>query len=243
MESSYLFIYLFVHESRAPVTWLSAPAILPVSASVASSSFSGDRFASKFSSQKPTHQDPGCVISAARGRAFTFSKDSAWIFGTCCTTLEGVIALSQANNYRLDPSMRPGLHHWEFESVWKCLKPPESVIRWNRLYCTCILLALLRIHGSTFGRRVSCLPKTCPRSKWQKEVWGSRLNITGQGLALDSFVKTKDILSRFKDHFWSVMLLMFHLYVFYLPILKQVVGQYKMWHDVMFWFSQMFFYT
>ena len=73
------------------------------------------------------------------------------------------------------------------------------------------------------------------------EVWG--LNITGQGLALDSFVKTKDILTRFKNHFWSVMLLMFHLYVFYLPILKQVVGQYKMWNDVMFWFSQMFFYT
>ena len=53
-----------------------------------------------------------------------------------------------------------------------------------------------------------------------------------------NFVKTKDILSRFKDHFWSVMLMMFHLKVFYLPALKQVVGQYKMWNDVMFWFSQ-----
>ena len=30
---------------------------------------------SKFS-QKTTHPDPGCVISAAHGRAFTFLKDS-----------------------------------------------------------------------------------------------------------------------------------------------------------------------
>ena len=37
------------------------------------------------------------------------------------------------------------------------------------------------------------------------------------------------------------MLMMFHLYVFYLSILKRVVGQYKMWNDVMFWFSQMIF--
>ena len=38
--------------------------------------------------------------------------------------------------------------------------------------------------------------------------------------------------------------MMFHLNVFYLPcILKQVVGQYKMWNDVIFWFSQMIFYT
>ena len=55
----------------------------------------------------------------------------------------------------------------------------------------------------------------------------------------DNFVKTKDILSRFKDHFWSVMLMMFYLNVFYLPVLKQVVRQYKMWNDGMFWFSQM----
>ena len=32
------------------------------------------------------------------------------------------------------------------------------------------------------------------------------------------------------------MLMMFHLNVFYLPVLKQVVGQYKIW------FSQMIFY-
>ena len=54
-------------------------------------------------------------------------------------------------------------------------------------------------------------------------------------------MKTKDILSRFKDRFWSLMLIMFYLNVFYLPVLKQVVGQHKMWNDVMFWFSQMIF--
>ena len=58
----------------------------------------------------------------------------------------------------------------------------------------------------------------------------------------DNFVKTKDILSCFKDHLWCVMLMMFHLNVFYLPVLKQVVGQCKMWNDVMFWFSQIIIY-
>ena len=38
------------------------------------------------------------------------------------------------------------------------------------------------------------------------------------------------------------MLMMFHLNVFYLPVLKQVVGQYKMWNDLVLWFSQMIFY-
>ncbi|CAH3031863.1 unnamed protein product [Pocillopora meandrina] len=39
------------------------------------------------------------------------------------------------------------------------------------------------------------------------------------------------------------MFVMFYLNVFYLPVLKQVVGQHKMWNDVMFWFSQMTFYN
>ena len=32
--------------------------------------------------------------------------------------------------------------------------------------------------------------------------------------------------------------MMFYLKVFYLPVLKKVVGLHKMWNDVMFWFSQ-----
>ena len=59
----------------------------------------------------------------------------------------------------------------------------------------------------------------------------------------DHFVKTKDTLSRCKDHFLSLMFIMLYLNVFYLPVLKQVVGQHKMWNDVMFWFSQMIFYN
>ena len=59
----------------------------------------------------------------------------------------------------------------------------------------------------------------------------------------DNFVKTKDILSRVNDHCWSLMVVMFYLNVFYLPVLKQVVGQHKMWNDVMFWFSKMIFYN
>ena len=33
--------------------------------------------------------------------------------------------------------------------------------------------------------------------------------------------------------------MMFCVNVFYFPALKEVVRQYKMWNDVMFWFSQM----
>ena len=37
--------------------------------------------------------------------------------------------------------------------------------------------------------------------------------------------------------------MMFYLNVFYLPVLKQVVRQHKMWSDVMFWFSHLIFYN
>ena len=37
--------------------------------------------------------------------------------------------------------------------------------------------------------------------------------------------------------------MMFYLNLFYLPVLKQVVGQCKMWNDVMFWFLEMIFYN
>ena len=36
---------------------------------------------------------------------------------------------------------------------------------------------------------------------------------------------------------------MFYLNVFYFPALKQVVGQYKMWNDETFWFSQMIYFN
>ena len=53
----------------------------------------------------------------------------------------------------------------------------------------------------------------------------------------DNFLKTKDASLRFKDGFWNIMLIMFYLSVFYLLTLKQVVGQYKMWNEVMFSFT------
>jgi len=38
--------------------------------------------------------------------------------------------------------------------------------------------------------------------------------------------------------------MMLYLNVFYLPALKQVVvGHYKMWNEVKFWFTQMTFYN
>ena len=39
------------------------------------------------------------------------------------------------------------------------------------------------------------------------------------------------------------MLMMFYLNVFYLPTLKDVVGHYKLWSEVMFWFTQMICYN
>ena len=59
----------------------------------------------------------------------------------------------------------------------------------------------------------------------------------------DNFVKTKDVLAHLKDRFWNTMLMMFYLSVFYLPTLKLVVGQYKMWNQVVFWFTQMMCYN
>ena len=59
----------------------------------------------------------------------------------------------------------------------------------------------------------------------------------------DNFVKTKDASSRFKDRFWNIMLMTFYLNVFYLLTLKQVVMQYKMLNQVMFWFTQMMCYN
>ena len=37
--------------------------------------------------------------------------------------------------------------------------------------------------------------------------------------------------------------MMFYLNVFYLPTLNQVVGHYKSWNEVMFWFTQMMCYN
>ena len=39
------------------------------------------------------------------------------------------------------------------------------------------------------------------------------------------------------------MRLMFYLNVFYLPSLKDFVGHYKLWNEVMFWFAQLMCYN
>ena len=40
-----------------------------------------------------------------------------------------------------------------------------------------------------------------------------------------------------------MILMMFYLNVFYLPTLKQVIGRYKTWNEVMFWFTPMRYYN
>ena len=59
----------------------------------------------------------------------------------------------------------------------------------------------------------------------------------------NNFVKAKDVSSRVQGLFWNTMLMMFYLNVFYLPTLKDVVGHYKLWNEVMFWFTQMICYN
>ena len=51
----------------------------------------------------------------------------------------------------------------------------------------------------------------------------------------NNFVKTKDNFSCLRGQFWNMMLMMFYLNVFSLPTLKDVVGHYKLWNEVMFW--------
>ena len=59
----------------------------------------------------------------------------------------------------------------------------------------------------------------------------------------NNFVKARDELSRVQGRFWNVMLMIFYLNVFYLPTLKQVVGHYRLWNEVMFWFNKMMCYN
>lgn len=55
----------------------------------------------------------------------------------------------------------------------------------------------------------------------------------------NNFVKANDAFSLVRGWFWNMILMMFYLNVFYLPTLKQVVGRYKSWNEVMFWFTPM----
>ena len=129
----------------------------------------------------------------------------AWIFGTGCTKLE----------YRLELSMRVAPLR-----VWKCLKVPEAIRhKWNRLYCTCILLALLRIHESIF-ERVCCLPKI----KTTKGSMGISIEQHRRGLALMTISWKQRISCHVLRNIFGVKCLWCStdLNVFYLPVLKQV---------------------
>ena len=55
----------------------------------------------------------------------------------------------------------------------------------------------------------------------------------------DNFVKAKDASSRLKEYNANGVLFK----CTYLPTLKQVVKQYKMWNQVIFWFTQMMSYN
>ena len=67
-------------------------------------------------------------------------------------------------------------------------------------------------------------------------MWEYLLNNTDQKSTLvTNSLKKKDALSRIVLR--NIMLMIFYLNVFQLPTLIQVVGQYKMWNKVVFWFA------
>ena len=67
---------------------------------------------------------PGLCYKCSLCKSFYVLKRqylTAWIFGTGCTRRKGVIALLQANNYRLDLSVRVKPLS-VCQTLWKCLK-------------------------------------------------------------------------------------------------------------------------
>ena len=93
--------------------------------------------------------------------------------------------------------------------VWKCLKVPEGTWKChNKSEKDCIVLAF-SLPWWEFTEAYLKGFVACPRSKRQKEVQYEDLDWTivntGQGLALMAISRKQR-----KDHFWSVMLMMFH---------------------------------
>ena len=125
-------------------------------------------------SHKPTCPCiPGLCYKCSLCKSFYVLKRqywTAWIFGTGCNTLKGVIALTsqQLSAWSIGAGCTTECLK-VFESVLKCLKPPESARKWNKLYCSCFLLALLRIHGGISQnekRKYGNLDWTIPVKYW-----------------------------------------------------------------------------
>ena len=57
-----------------------------------------------------------------------------------------------------------------------------------------------------------------------------------------NFVKARNAFSCVQGRFWNMML-MFYSHAFHLQTLKDVVGHYKLWNEVMLWFTQMICYN
>ena len=183
-------IYLSVHESWAPVTWSSVVAILVVS--VVSSNFFRWSFRELVLLPEANTPRPGLWYKCSLCKSFY-----AFMHSTCKLTTIGLI-------YRWGCTSDQSFKMFELvpEATWNC----------HRLYCTCIILHCWEFSKHIWNRKGLLLFE----DQNDKRKYGdSRLNKVKDSLALMSISwKTKDILSRFKDHFWSVMLMMFHLNVF-----------------------------
>jgi len=125
------------------------------------------------------------------------------------------------------------------QTVPECLKVSHECLKVSRTETNCCLPWTVKsvIYFNKLSFCCCCSLKNT--SKYGDLHW----TIPFKGRISSQFRENKGCLSRFKDRFWNIMLMMFYLNVFYLPILKQVVIQYKMWNQVTFWFTQMMCYN
>ena len=123
-----------------------------------------------------------------------------------------------------------------FKRLWSYLKAKETLL-WLCCPCYCCWIQLEN-HSHTVDK--SLLAHNFVRSKWYGNLcW----TIPIKNRLSWQFPLKKLCFVAFQGSFLELILMMFYMNVFYLPILKKVVGQYKMWNEVVFWFTQFMYYS
>lgn len=195
----------------------------------------------RFFSRKPTRWNAACVQCRLHRSCYAFTSQhlSAWTFGAGCARYKAHCI--KESLYSRKPTF-VGLNLFvrvALQKVSECLKVSHECLKVSRTERNCCLPWSVKsvIYFKYWVFVVVARSRTQVNMGISIEQFRSRIG------SHDNFVKTKDASSRFKDRFWNIMLMMFYLNVFYLPILKQVVIQYKMCNQVMFWFTQMMCYN
>ena len=151
-----------------------------------------------------------------------------WTFGAVCPRLKGAVVLSHANICRLE-FICTGCTS---KSLSECLNVTNS----KKLLLASNCQEFYLFNKLSF---VVSWTVVVARSRTQVSMGILIEQFRSRIKSHDNFLKAKDALNRvLRIVFqWHIMLMMFYLNKFYLPTLKQVVIQYKMWNQVMFWFG------